>query len=115
MREERKYEDIEDMMSPETRKGTKAPEASTGKFEDIDDAMSPETIIMGYRVEKVDSSECQGFVAYRLHGKRGAVYSLVRNHYHPHQMFIVNRNMNVCSVKGNYWFSDESGELVAIS
>ena len=74
-----------------------------------------QTEVMGYRIEKVDPSECSGFVAYRLHGKRGAVYSLVRNQKHPHQMFIINGNMNVCSVKGNYWFSDENGELVAVS
>ena len=71
--------------------------------------------ILGYQVKKVNQDLCQGHVAYRLYGKRGAVYSLVRNQFHPHALFVVNGNGNVCSVKGNYSFSDKSGELVAVS
>ena len=76
--------------------------------------MTGQKEIMGYKVEKITDPDSD-FIAYKLYGKRGAVYALIRNHHHPHQMFIVNRNMNVCSVKGNYWFSDENGELVAVS
>jgi hypothetical protein len=68
--------------------------------------------IFGYAVEKV--SDEPGKVAYHLYGKK-AVYRLVRNVNHPHIMYALNTNGNICGIKGNYTFSDESGDLLAVN
>lgn len=50
-------------------------------------------------------------VGYFLTGKRGAVYGLLRTVRDPHLMFAVNSRGNVCTLKGNGWFTDRDGVL----
>ena len=72
--------------------------------------------VLGYRVEIVTEKTGYGFhIAYKLHGKRDAIYRLVRNQNNPTYMFVINRFGNVCGIKGNYTFTDKDGELTPVN
>lgn len=57
-----------------------------------------------YRIEKLDGG---GMVAYKLHGKRGAVIRLLRNVNTPDLLFAINRTGHPCGE----WFTDSRGCL----
>jgi len=63
--------------------------------------------IMGYQIEVVEDSN----IAYKLHGKRGGVFRLIRNIEAPHTMYVINGNGNITALKGNYTFTDQGGDL----
>ena len=66
----------------------------------------------GYRVEKI--SDERGKVNYYLHGPR-AIYRLIRHsNGSADTLYAINTHGNICGIKGNYNFSDESGELHCI-
>lgn len=68
--------------------------------------------ILGYKIEKAPA-ETKYFgseVAYLLVGKK-VTYKLVRQFNSPHQMYVVNSNFNICGLKGNYTFTDKTGEV----
>lgn len=70
--------------------------------------------LLGYDCEKVDRTNQFGEdVAYRCWGGRGAIYELCRYRKTPHLMFVrnVRRYGHIVGLKGNYTFTDESGEL----
>ena len=69
--------------------------------------------LMRYQVEAL-SDEC-GKVAYHLHGKRGALYGLIRTVNDQTTMFAVNSRGHVCAVAGNNWFTDRLGVLATIN
>lgn len=75
--------------------------------------------IMGYKVRKGEDkikASLAGQVGYYLYGPRGAVYALIRTIDKPLVMFPVNaRNGHVCALKGNGWFTDESGKLEVLA
>lgn len=74
--------------------------------------MQPKQIILGsYEVRRIGFSA--NMPNYHLFGPR-AEYRLVR-HGKSFNLYVINRQGNVCSLKGNYTFSDESGTLVAVS
>lgn len=65
-----------------------------------------------YKIEKVErNGKIDGYL---LHGPR-VTYSLLKTANHPHLMYAVNSRFNICSIKGNYTFSDEGGQVKAIS
>jgi hypothetical protein len=70
--------------------------------------------IFGYTVKNLHNN-IAGETAYKLTGKRGAVYSLIRHQKQPDKMYVVSSNMTICSIKGNYTFSDKKGYLEALS
>jgi hypothetical protein len=73
--------------------------------------MKENTEFLGYKVEKINNEKVvQGEVAYKLTGKRGAEYRLVRNKNNP-KMFVMNQYGNIVAVKGNYTFDDSDGRL----
>jgi hypothetical protein len=56
--------------------------------------------------EKQDESG--GHVAYRAKGPRGAIYGLIRNAHHPHQLFAISLgSMRV--LPG--WYTDRDGNI----
>ena len=75
------------------------------------------TEYMGYEVKAVPAPEKRTagvhYLGYVLTGKRGATYGLMRYAKTPHLMYVVSSIGNVCGLKGNYTFTDESGELRA--
>lgn len=66
-----------------------------------------------YQIEATDDAR-PGACAYILHGPK-ADYRLMRTMNNPHAFFVLNSNLRVSSVKGNYWFSDQDGKLVPVS
>ena len=65
-----------------------------------------------YEIEKAKDEKKEGF-AYLLHGPK-VTYTLVRVR-DGQSMYPLNSRLNTCSIKGNYWFSDKTGELRAMS
>lgn len=68
--------------------------------------------ILGYKIEKApEGTNYYGSeVAYLLKGKK-VTYQLVRRINSAHQMYVVNSNFNICGLKGNYTFTDKTGEI----
>lgn len=64
---------------------------------------------LGYTVEVTESEN----LPYQISGKRGAVYSLMRNIPNPHMLFAVSaRNFtSQAKVHGYTWFTDKGGVL----
>ena len=65
--------------------------------------------LLGYTVENLHQPE-GGKAAYKLHGPR-ATYTLMRQMNDTTLMFALNSRYNICDVKGNYAFTDRTGEL----
>ena len=69
---------------------------------------------LGYTVTRPE--EGRTLLAYVLTGKRLAVYGLMRYRTQPEMMFAVRARTGViCSLKGNYNFTDEGGVLRPVS
>jgi len=63
---------------------------------------------MGFKVEKLEGDKN---VAYKFTGKRGGIFNLVRHHNNTKLMYVTDRYGNICSIKGNYTFTDENNKL----
>ena len=66
--------------------------------------------ILGYVIEKVSSEPNK--VNYRLHGQQ-VTYYLVRR-ANGKTLYALNSHGNICGIKGNYNFSDETGVLTCV-
>jgi hypothetical protein len=69
-------------------------------------------MLYGYQVEKV--SDEPGKLAYYLHGPK-VTYRLMRCMTHHHVLYVLNSKGNICNIKGNYKFADDSGRLRSVS
>jgi len=67
--------------------------------------------IFGYELEETGNER----IPYHAIGKRGAIYSLVRRVGNESSLFVINRNGNICSLKGNYNFTDKNGEVEVVN
>ena len=70
--------------------------------------------LLGYAVESLDSPRVRKMTAYKLHGPR-VTYTLMREVNRPHLLYALNSHGNVCAIKGNYRFSDETGTLRTVN
>lgn len=66
----------------------------------------------GYEVEKIEGGKS---IAYKLHGKRGAVIRLVRNTNNPEMMFAMNAMGKQIAVDRSEWFTDASGSIRTVA
>ena len=66
--------------------------------------------IFGYVIEKVSSEPNK--VNYNLHGHQ-VIYRLVRT-ANGKTLYALNSHGNICGIKGNYHFSDETGVLTCV-